>query len=102
MFKNSKLKISPKTLILADSGYLGITKIHINSFIPKKCSKLKKLTKEDKKFNKSIAKKRIFNEIVIGKLKCFKVLADRYRNRRNRFKIRFNLISAIYNFEYAI
>jgi len=38
-------------------------------------------------------------EHVIGKLKIFKILSDRYRNRRRRFGLRFNLIAGIYNFE---
>ncbi|KJV54910.1 IS5 family transposase ISOt6 [Orientia tsutsugamushi] len=39
------------------------------------------------------------NENVIGMLKRFKIIADKYRNRRKRFCLRFNLISGIYNFE---
>ncbi|SPR02632.1 IS5 family transposase ISOt6 [Orientia tsutsugamushi] len=39
------------------------------------------------------------NENVIGALKRFKIIADKYRNRRKRFGLRFNLISGIYNFE---
>ena len=39
------------------------------------------------------------NEYVIGKIKRFKIVADKYRNRRKRFGLRFNLISGIYNFE---
>ncbi|SPR12179.1 IS5 family transposase ISOt6 [Orientia tsutsugamushi] len=39
------------------------------------------------------------NENVIGMLKRFKIIADKYRNRRKRFGLRFNLISCIYNFE---
>jgi hypothetical protein len=50
-------------------------------------------------FNKTISSSRIVNEHVIGKLKIFKIIADRYRNRRKRFGLRFNLISGIYNFE---
>ncbi|OQX03025.1 MAG: IS5 family transposase, partial [Desulfobacteraceae bacterium IS3] len=38
-------------------------------------------------------------EHVIGKLKIFKILSDRYRNRRRRFGLRFNLVAGIYNFE---
>ncbi len=36
---------------------------------------------------------------VIGILKRFKIIADKYRNRRKRLGLRFNLISGIYNFE---
>ncbi|KJV86598.1 IS5 family transposase ISOt6 [Orientia tsutsugamushi] len=39
------------------------------------------------------------NETVIGMLKQFKIIANKYRNRRKRFGLRFNLISGIYNFE---
>ncbi len=35
------------------------------------------------------------------RLKIFRILAERYRNRRKRFGLRFNLISAILNFELA-
>ncbi len=36
---------------------------------------------------------------VIGLLKRFKIIADRYRNRRKRFSLRFNLIAGIHNWE---
>ncbi|MBT7069820.1 MAG: IS5/IS1182 family transposase, partial [Anaerolineae bacterium] len=36
---------------------------------------------------------------VIGKLKVFRILSERYRNRRKRFGLRFNLIASLYNFE---
>jgi hypothetical protein len=42
------------------------------------------------------------NENVIGRLKRFKILSDKYRNRRKRFGLRFNLIAGIYNFEIKI
>ena len=38
-------------------------------------------------------------EHVNRKLKIFPILAERYRNRRQRFGLRFNLIAAIINFE---
>ena len=84
---------------LADTGYLGINKLHANSQIPAKNSKLHKLTLEQKIANRELASKRIFCEHVIGRLKVFRILSDKYRNRRKRFALRFNLIAAIYNFE---
>ncbi|KJV53025.1 putative transposase [Orientia tsutsugamushi str. Gilliam] len=39
------------------------------------------------------------NENVIGMLKRFKIIADKYQNRCKRFGLRFNLTSCIYNFE---
>lgn len=84
---------------MTDTGYQGIKKIHANSSHPKKKSKKNPLTKEDKKQNKAISSERVANEHVIGKIKRFKIVADRYRNRRKRFGLRFNLIAGIYNFE---
>jgi hypothetical protein len=82
-----------------DTGYIGITKWCANVNIPKKKSKLHPLIEEDKIFNKTLASKRIFVEHVIGALKRFKIISDRYRNRRKRFSLRFNLIAGIYNYE---
>ena len=55
--------------------------------------------KEDKKKNRALSSERVVNENVIGMLKRFKIISDRYRNRRKRFGLRFNLIAAIYNME---
>jgi hypothetical protein len=82
-----------------DTGYQGIQKIHANSLLPKKKSKKSPLTKEDKRNNKKLSSERVINENVIGSIKRFKIISDRYRNRRKRFALRFNLISAIYNLE---
>ncbi|WP_331225551.1 transposase family protein, partial [Orientia tsutsugamushi] len=95
LFKESKILIHPKVKAITDSGYQGIQKIHNNSELPKKKSKKNPLTKNDKKNNRRLAGERN----VIGMLKRFKIIADKYRNRRKRFGLRFNLISAIYNFE---
>ena len=51
------------------------------------------------KYNHSLSSERVFVENVIGWLKRFRILAERYRNRRKRFGLRFNLIAAIYNLE---
>ena len=99
LFKESKLVISEQTLCLADSGYQGLMDLHANSKIPKKKSKYHPLTPEQKKANRELSQQRIFVEHVIGKLKVFRILSERYRNRRKRFVLRFNLIASLYNFE---
>lgn len=85
-----------------DSGYTGILKLFPNSLIPKKKTKKHPLTLEDKIRNKEISKQRIVIENVIGYLKRFKILSNRYRCRRKRFSLRFNFIAGIYNFELRI
>lgn len=82
-----------------DSGYLGIKRLQRTSITPRKRSIKKVLTREERRENRRIAVERVLNENVIGKLKRFKILGDKYRNRRKRFGLRFNLISAIYNLE---
>lgn len=85
--------------MITDTGYQGIKKLHAKSEMPKKKSKKNPLTKEDKRNNKKLAGERVVNENVIGMLKRFKIIADKYRNRRKRFGLRFNLIAGIYNWE---
>jgi hypothetical protein len=97
LFKESRVRWTKKTKALTDSGYTGILKIQNTTRLPKKKRKGKELTKEEKQENRAIAVERVLNENVIGCLKRFKILSDRYRNRRKRFGLRFNLIAGIYN-----
>ena len=85
--------------MLADSGYEGLPKLCPNSEIPIKKKKLQPLSREDKKHNRALSSRRVGVENVLGRLKRFKVIAERYRNRGKRFGLRFNLIAGIYNYE---
>ncbi len=78
---------------------MGILRYHSNSTLPHKKTKLNPLSKDQKKENKKLASDRVFSENINACLKRFKIIADRYRNRRKRFGLRFNLIAGIYNFE---
>ena len=99
LFKESRVRIHPKIKVLTDTGYQGISKTHSNSALPKKKTKNNPLTKEDKRKNRRLSSERALNENVIGVIKRFKIISDRYRNRRRRFGLRFNLIAAIHNME---
>lgn len=99
LFKESKTHIREEIEVQVDTGFVGITKIHANSVLPKKKSKKNPLTKEDKKRNKEISSKRVTNEHAIGFIKRFRIVSERYRNRRKRFGLRVNLIAGICNFE---
>ena len=101
LFKESKTKIHAEIKAITDTGYQGLQKLHRKSELPKKKSKKNPLMKEDKKKNQELASERVVNENVIGMLKRFKIIADKYRNRRKRFGLRFNLIAGIYNLELA-
>lgn len=95
------MRFKKATTVLTDTGYQGLQRIHANSKLPKKKTKKFPLTKEDKKSNRKLSSLRVLNENVIGMLKRFKIIADKYRNRRKRFGLRFNLIAGIYNYELA-
>jgi DDE superfamily endonuclease len=99
LFKDSKVRWVNGIYAITDSGYLGMKRLQKTSIIPKKHSKKHPLTKEEKRENCCISAQRVLNENVIGRVKRFKILSDRYRNRRKRFGLRFNLIAAIYNLE---
>lgn len=86
-----------RPFVLVDKGYLGVGKMGIDYLMPFKSSKYQKITKLHKQFNRVINSKRIRIEHVFGWLKRFNILGTRYRNRRSRFGLRFNLIAAIYN-----
>ncbi|WP_442862728.1 transposase [Acinetobacter sp. SM34] len=51
------------------------------------------------KLDPELNKRRIGIEHVFGRLKTFKILAGRYRNRAKRLGLRFSLITGIYNLE---
>ena len=99
LFKASKTMMAYQVLCLADAGYQGLAELHANSQTPKKKSKHHPLTSEQKAANRELARQRIFVEHVIRKVKIFRILSERYRNRRKRFALRFNLIASLYNFE---
>ena len=91
----------PEQLCLADKGYQGITKLHSSSCTPTKSRRKTKLDKFERQHNRLLARLRIVAEHVNRRLKIFRILAERYRNRRRRFGLRFNLIAAILNSELA-
>ena len=99
LFKESRTHVKAETVLEADTGYLGLAQIHANSLLPKKRSKNHPLTDQERKSNREISRKRIFIEHVIRFVKRFRILSERYRNRRKRFALRFSLIAGFCNFD---
>ena len=99
LFKESCPEIPGRIKVLADSGYEGLPKLYPNSEIPVKKKKLLPLSRQEKKQNRALSSRRVCVENVLGRLKRFKVIAEKYRNRRKSFGLRFNLIAGIYNYE---
>ena len=102
LFKKSGVKFGTLIKVIADKGYQGIGKIHQLSETPIKKKKGKKLTQENKKYNRQLNRTRITVEHINRRLKIFKILSLPYRNRGKRFGLRVNLIAGLYNYELTI
>jgi hypothetical protein len=85
------------TRAFVDSGYQGLDKIHRCTELPFKASQHSPLDADDKAYNQALARVRIKVEHVIAQLKTFSILSDRYRNKRKRYNLKFNIIAGIVN-----
>jgi IS5 family transposase len=94
-------ELATTTYLMADSGYQGLADLHHAEAvqIPYKASKNNPLSDQKKDFNRRLARKRVRIEHLFARLKVFKILAHRYRNRRQRFELRFSVIAALYNLQ---
>lgn len=101
LLKQHRIPLLPEQLCLADKGYQGIAKLHSSSCIPTKKRRKTQLDKFERQHNRLLARLRVVAEHINRRLKIFRILAERYRNRRRRFGLRFNLIAAILNSELA-
>ena len=86
-----------ETVCVVDAGYQGLGQIHQNTLGPYKASRGRPLGRARKRVNRAVSRLRVKIEQVIGALKRFRILAERYRNRRRRFGLRVNLIAGLYN-----
>lgn len=102
LFKQHRIPMLPEQWCLGDKGYQGMAKLHPNSCTPIKKPRNAKLNSSERQHNRLLARLRVVAEHVNRRLKIFRILAERYRNRRRRFGLRFNLIAAIVNFELAL
>ena len=102
LYQRSKVEPHESLEMLADSGYQGLAKLHGKSKTPRKKPRKSELTEEQKQSNRELARRRVVVEHVIRCLKICRILAERYRNRRKRFSLRFNLIAGRYNYELGL
>ena len=78
-----------------DTGFLGINKeCDIDVEMPKKNSKNRKLTFEEKANNKIISGIRIISEHAIGGIKRMNSISDIYRNRKGNIDDKLMIVSA--------
>ena len=75
----SGVRLKKETKAGVDSGYQGLQREHPNTVMPVKKTKLRPLTEEQKKANREQSRERIPVENIIGSIKRFRILAERYR-----------------------
>ena len=101
VFKINRILLHPNSLLLADSGYQGIKKIHKNTILPIKKKKGSSLTVEEKTHNKVLSKQRIFIENVNRRCKIFRIVKAVYRGKHKNYSLTWNLVSALVNLRYG-
>lgn len=89
--------IPKDTRAFADSGYQGLDKLHTQTELPYKATKTKPLDGSEKEYNQALSRIRVKVEHILGDIKTFRILGDRYRNKRKRYNIKFNIIAGIVN-----
>ena len=99
LFRESRVHLAAEVWYLADGGYRGLDALHRQTVLPVRKPRGGCLSNQDKHDNRRLAKLRIRVEHVICWLKRFRILKERYRNRRKRFGLRARLIAGLHNFE---
>jgi len=102
LLKEKSLDCLPKFVpILADLGYQGIKNDYPEHclVIPFKKPSKKELSKRNKQFNKELSADRVMVEHVIGDIKKYRVLSDKYRGRASKYNQIVRSIASLHNFK---
>jgi hypothetical protein len=99
LFKQSGIHMTDFILFVGDKGFQGICDIHANSITPFKKPRNRELTADQKRFNSKLSKFRILIEHVNRRIKRFKILQIRYRNKQRKHLLRISLVCGINNYE---
>ena len=97
ILKTSKLEINENANIKTDKGFLGIKKLYPQAEVPHKASKHHPLTREQKQYNRQLAKERTIVEHRIRECKIFRICKDQYRGKHKNYEKNWKLVSAIVN-----
>lgn len=97
ILKKSDLDINPSARIKTDKGFIGIKQLYPNAEVPFKSSKHHPLTKEQKRYNRQLAKERTMIEHRNRECKIFRICKDRYRGKHKNYEKTWKLVSAIVN-----
>jgi len=100
VFKTCHPKVPPEVNISLDRGYDGVQKDYpeLNATTPYKKRRGKgKLTTEQKSFNQELARKRVVAEHSISRIKKFRIIGEKFRNRLRRHDRATEIVSGLVN-----
>jgi hypothetical protein len=93
--KESLFEMIPKEIsVMVDTGFIGAQKLHQNIYMPKKKTKKKPLTLEEKEMNKLISSYRVLVEHAIGGIKRYRCMSEKLRNHKPFIDDTFLLLSS--------
>ena len=96
LYDRSRLRVPRGVGKTGDSAYQG-TDVRV----PKKKPKKGELTPEEKRSNRELSRRRIVAEHGIGKMKIWRIAAERYRNPVNRHTVMMKNIAGLHNRMYG-
>jgi hypothetical protein len=96
LYDRSRLRIPRGVPKSGDSGYQGS-----DLRVPKKKPRKGQLSGEEKRANRRLAKERIVAEHGIGKMKIWRIAADRYRNPPRRHTVIMKNVAGLHNRMYG-
>ena len=96
LYDRSRLRIPHGIPKSGDSGYQGS-----DLQVPKKKPRKGQLSDEEKRANRRLAKERIVAEHGIGKMKIWRIAADRYRNPPRRHTVMMKNVAGLHNRMYG-
>ena len=92
----------PRVKALTDSGFLGLSIGNIKTLMPKKNTKLHKLSDFDKEQNRAISSTRVIVEHAIAGIKISRSVQDIYRNTTEGFDdLLMSVASGLHNLRVA-
>jgi DDE superfamily endonuclease/Helix-turn-helix of DDE superfamily endonuclease len=96
LYDGSRLQIPTGVPKSGDSGYQGS-----DLRVPKKKPRNGQLSDEENRSNRVLAKERIVAEHGIGKMKIWRIAAERYRNPRRRHTVMMKNVAGLHNRMYG-
>ena len=100
LLKQCRLRIKNELKKYADSGYQGLLTLYPNSLTPIKKPRGRELTKEEKRYNRELAKVRIAIEHVNRRCKIFRIVKETYRGKHKNYHKTWTVVAALVNLRY--